>query len=201
MALFIAAGFLYFSPLAWQTNVPQPAPAIPADLPTLKTGDMVFIQGRSFLSEQLRKLNPRDQRYSHCGWLVRENGQFWVYHLSGQTGRPPTPIRRVSLRDFIAPGRALAFGIYRSDFADTILQGSTQRIKDWQQAGVTFDYQFDLGTDDKMYCSELIFKALKSMEDDLIMVNLGNVNGKRYVTLDNLYFNPQTSKVFDYAYY
>lgn len=200
LVMVVLAG-MYFAPL-WLGQKPvDVAKTTVPELPRLQTGDLVVLQGRSFFSDQLRKFNTRDQRYSHCGWLVKEEGQTFVYHLQGDGNRQAQPIQKEPLDHFISPQESLAFGIYRYQMDSTQRWTATSQIKEWQQAGITFDYAFDITTDQQMYCSELIFKAMKSLDLDRLMVNLANVKGKTYIPIDNLYFNPTTTKIFDYAYH
>jgi hypothetical protein len=95
-----------------------------------------------------------DQRYSHTGLLLKDDqGQMFVLHADADdtTGlgqvkiTPWNEFRRESLR----------WSVYR---AKALSEAQKLRLHSiaWQQLGIPFDLEFDLNTQDKLYCTELI---------------------------------------------
>ncbi len=57
----------------------------------------------------------------------------------------------------------------------------TVAAKEYYNLGVTFDMKFDLSTDEKMYCTEYIFKAMNDPIDTT------TINKIAFIAPDNLY--------------
>jgi hypothetical protein len=66
--------------------------------------------------------------------------------------------------------------------------------------GMEFDLELDLSTDDKMYCSEIIYKSLLAVtKTDTIEVDRISTT-KPYIPLDKLYLNKFTRKLTHVEY-
>ena len=90
--------------------------------------------------------------YSHCGIIVRKNGEWVVLEAIG-------PVRETSMFSWIRRGRRSFFEVYR------LKPEFQQRIPEMVAAGRRFlgrpyDIRYRLD-DEKIYCSELIWKAYR----------------------------------------
>jgi hypothetical protein len=175
----------------------------------LKEGDLVVRLNRDPSSQFIRNFNRHDKRYSHAGIVLFENGYPYVYHIVNGEENPDERMRKDSLSRFCNPGINKTFGIFRYSL-DT---GEMKTIKDiihqWYAQGVRFDSVFNLNTDDRMYCSEMISKALARATHQRIQLGttemtnaeamlfsnhvhlpLAYTNHLRIVSIDDLYTNP-----------
>ena len=57
-----------------------------------------------------------------------------------------------------------------------------------------------MATDDKMYCSEMIYKGLVKVTGDPNYITLSKVIDKPYVAIDEMYLNPHCTQLFRYEY-
>ena len=73
-------------------------------------------------------------------------------------------------------------------------------IMDFFSKGISFDNDFDLNSDQQMYCTELVYKVLTTANGNKKFINLSHGNGIDYVACDNLYLNPQTRLIYSYNY-
>ena len=72
--------------------------------------------------------------------------------------------------------------------------------KNYEQ-GVQFDLDFDMTTDETMYCSEMIYKAMEEVRGkEGNFITLSTVGQKPYVAIDDLYFNEYTTEIYRYEY-
>jgi hypothetical protein len=62
-------------------------------------------------------------------------------------------------------------------------------VKAWYKNGLTFDMKFDLTTDEKMYCSEFVSKAITIATDRTVTFSTTRLNKFEFIALDNLYLN------------
>lgn len=120
----------------------------------IKNGDLIF---QTSLSEQSKAIQlATNSKYSHCGIIYVDNGQYYVYEAI-QT------VKKTPLDKWIARGENGHFVMKRLKNADQVLNAET--LQKMQQAGEMFkgrnyDLTFEW-TDDKIYCSELIWKIYK----------------------------------------
>ena len=111
--------------------------------------------------------------YSHCGIVVERAGEWYVLEAIG-------PVKETPLADWIDQGRGNKFWAYRMDES---LQPQIPDIlfNARKEAGKGYDilYRFD---NDEIYCSELIYNAVKEATDTELGVieKLGDLNWKPY---------------------
>ena len=92
-------------------------------------------------------------------------------------------------------------------------------VQEWYIQGVGFDSAFDLKSDDRMYCSEMVSKALAKATDKRILIKptkLTNTEALLFstythlpvtytsklqiISIDELYTNPLCRSVKEYNY-
>jgi hypothetical protein len=120
----------------------------------LATGDIIFQISLSKQSHaiQLATHSP----YSHCGLICKVNGSYYVYEAV-------QPVKLTPVAQWIAKGKNAHFVIKRLKDASSLLTPTT--LAKMARVGETFkgksyDIYFDW-SDDKIYCSELIWKIYK----------------------------------------
>ena len=117
----------------------------------LKNGDLIF---QTSLSEQSKAIQlATGSEYSHCGIIYIENGHNFVFEAI-------QPVKTTPLDKWIARGKDGHYVIKRLKNADQVL--TTETLQKMKQEGEKFkgknyDLTFEW-SDDKIYCSELIWK-------------------------------------------
>ncbi|QNR24606.1 YiiX family permuted papain-like enzyme [Croceimicrobium hydrocarbonivorans] len=117
----------------------------------IQSGDIIFQSSKSAQSKaiQLATHSP----YSHMGIIYEKQGQYFVYEAV-------QPVRLTPLKKWIARGKEGHYVIKRLKNADQVLDSITlkkmRRIGE-QYMGKPYDIYFEW-SDDKMYCSELVWK-------------------------------------------
>lgn len=117
----------------------------------LKSGDIIFQTSRSGQSNAIQLATH--STYSHCGIIFKEGGTFYVYEAAQHVMRTP-------LDTWIARGQDGKFVIKRLVNANDVLTPSTlARMIDIEKQfhGKDYDLTFEW-SDDRMYCSELVWK-------------------------------------------
>lgn len=163
----------------------------------LKTGDIILREGKSFVSQALRSFSQTDKHFSHAGIIVIKDKQVYVCHVMAAEGKRSNKIRLEPINSFCNKADNSSFAVYRSgvdpDHIESILAGYFQK-------GISFDNDFDLKSDQQMYCTELVYKALTAANGNEKFINLSHGNGIDYVACDNLYLNPQTRLIYSHTY-
>lgn len=120
-------------------------------LEAVKNGDIIF---QTSLSEQSKAIQlATNSKFSHCGIIYNENGQFYVFEAI-------QPVKKTPIDKWIARGKDNHYVIKRLINADQILTAET--LVNLTEEGNKFEGKnYDLTfewSDDRIYCSELIWK-------------------------------------------
>jgi uncharacterized protein YycO len=118
----------------------------------IKDGDLIF---QTSLSGQSKAIQlATNSKYSHCGIIYSDKGQFYVFEAV-------QPVKTTPLDKWIARGENGHYVIKRLKNADQVLTAETlQKMKREGEKfkGKNYDLTFEW-SDEKIYCSELIWKV------------------------------------------
>jgi uncharacterized protein YycO len=122
-----------------------------ADQDEIKNGDLIF---QTSLSRQSKAIQlATKSKFSHCGLIYKEGNDYYVFEAI-------QPVKRTPLDKWIARGQDGKYVIKRLKNADQVL--TPMVITKMKQIGNQFNGKnYDLTfewSDDKIYCSELIWK-------------------------------------------
>ncbi len=165
---------------------PANAAAIDSALLLLRDGDLVVRTGADAISVMLRQMNLRDKTYSHCGIVMIEDGYPFVYHSIGGEDNPDERLRRDSAAFFFSPIYNERMGIARLDLTSTQIEELHVVVRRYYAARIPFDMDFDMATDDKLYCAEFVYKAIGESTKDSAYFGQSHLLDRHYVGVDNL---------------
>ncbi len=157
--------------------------------PMIQQGDMILRTGNDFTSESLRQLSFTDKTYSHCGIASIENDTLLIYHSLGGEWNPDEKLRRDPIELFCNPEENRGFGIFSFKMNSTQIKKLDSIVKAWYRKGVMFDMDFDLTTNDRMYCAEFVSKAVSLCTDHHIIFSTSKINNFEFIAVDNLFLN------------
>lgn len=185
----------------------------------LKEGDLVVRMNRDPSSRFIKYFNHKDKNYSHSGIVLFEHGYPYVYHIINGEENPDQKMRMDSLAHFCSPKRNLAFAIYRYNMSADEISKLKIIVHAWYAKGMRFDSLFSLQSDDRMYCSEMIGKAVAEATAKRIIIEpiqltmveagcltaysrlpISYTNGLPIIPIDALYVNPFCRLVKKYDY-
>ena len=122
-----------------------------ADQGEIKNGDLIFQTSCSGQSKAIQLATK--SKYSHCGLIYKDGNDCYVFEAV-------QPVKRTSLDSWIARGQDGKYVIKRLKNADQVLTPTTlikmKQVGD-QFNGKNYDRTFEW-SDDRIYCSELIWK-------------------------------------------
>ncbi|RYZ33518.1 MAG: hypothetical protein EOP49_35790 [Sphingobacteriales bacterium] len=152
----------------------------------VRTGDMVLRRGSDATSYMFSRMNRKELTYSHCGIVIFHNGYPYVYHAIGGEDNPDALLRADSLTTWMAPKSNELFGIYRHTLSVEELRKLVSVVTGYYKDEVKFDTRFDLNTDDRLYCAELVAKALNRAKG-MAYIQPSKRYGLYYYSIDDLY--------------
>jgi hypothetical protein len=127
--------------------------------PHLQNGDLIFRNGTDEVSRAARSFNRIDTSFSHCGIILLEHDTAFVYHALGGDYNPSQVLRRDLLDSFWMLAEIDRIGIYRYNLNQQENDSLSAIVQRYHAARLPFDLYFNFLTDDKMYCSEFVFKC------------------------------------------
>lgn len=119
-----------------------------------KDGDIIFQASESKQCEAVRIAT--NSKFSHCGIIYDINGKWFVFEAV-------QPVKLTPLEDWINHGKDSKYLVKRLK-NDTVLKPEVlQKMKDYSQQfdGKEYDAYFEWA-DNRIYCSELIWKIYKN---------------------------------------
>lgn len=124
----------------------------------LQDGDIIFQISKSAQSEAIQQATH--SKYSHCGIIFKQDNKYFVYEAI-------EPVVKTQLNHWINRGKDSHYVVKRLKDGDKILTEEV-RNKMLEEAKKHFGKHYDLSfswSDDKMYCSELVWKIFERGAD------------------------------------
>lgn len=120
-----------------------------------QTGDVIFQISQS--SQSLAIQAATKSKYSHVGMIVLRDGKPYVFEAV-------QPVKYTKLQDWINRGKNKHYVVKRLKAGMTAEAASTLVTQSKAYEGKNYDLVFGW-SDDKIYCSELVWKLYKSAAD------------------------------------
>ena len=140
----------YYDPKRWIDNARQKVNEL-VDKDEIQNGDLIF---QTSLSRQSKAIQlATKSKYSHCGLIYKNGRDYFVFEAV-------QPVKLTPLDKWIARGKDAMFVIKRLKNSDKLLTAAAlEKMKEIgdQFKGKSYDLTFEW-SDDKIYCSELIWK-------------------------------------------
>ncbi len=185
-----------------QVRAAHPWNKIHADscLKIVKDGDLVLRSGTDAISNLFKRVNTRDKTYSHAGIVFIENGYPFVYNCIGTSEDPNAALKRDSLNSFIGPYDNSGYGVYRYQLTRKQLEQFHDVVVRYYKERRSFDPYFDLATDNALYCTEFIYKALIETTGNEKYLNTTHMANFSFVSVDNLFLKKGVKPVCKIVY-
>jgi len=85
-------------------------------------------------------------------------------------------IKLERVETFLSSEKASAFAVCRPEFETEIRNQASETALQFYQSKCTFDYAYDMKTESKLYCTELIFKAFREAGVELSGIHPSTVD-------------------------
>lgn len=173
----------------------------------LEDGYLVTRSDDDIESLTLQNFSRREQVYSHSGIAFRENNEFVIYNAMGGTENPGAAFRRDLFDSFVNPSEKTGFAIFKYQLSGVEIENLHRLLKINYTKKTPFDISFNLKTNDSLYCSEMIYKGLKTATDNRVILPSSVIENFRpkvmgyklnkvfikkfeFIGIDDLYLNP-----------
>jgi len=145
----------------------------------LQDGDILCRLGGRFWSAYIRDMSLTDQRFSHLGIVRIREGNISVIHAEAWGNDGEDCVKEVPLEKFLHVARSI--GIFRANFTEgAVLSDYAVEYK-----GRPFDWNFDIGDERKIYCTELLYIIVKRIAPEITLKTIYvGVIDKEVIPLD-----------------
>ncbi|NTW56256.1 MAG: hypothetical protein HGB20_04335 [Chlorobiaceae bacterium] len=155
-----------------------------------RDGDLVFRYGNGFWSPYFRDASTVHKRFSHTGVIVFRNGLPWVVHSDAHSMTGIGKVHLVRLDEFLSGASDYAF--YRLDAPGNVRLRIAQAASSY--IGRPFDTEFDARDASKLYCSELVMRAVNEACGRPV-IRPTVIHGKSVVAIDDCYKDPRIREI------
>ena len=123
----------------------------------IQDGDIIFQTSQSPQCEAVRIAT--NSKFSHCGIIYDINGKWFVFEAV-------QPVKLTSFEDWIQHGKDNKYVVKRLKNTAVLTPVILQKMKNYSQQfdGKEYDAYFEW-TDNRIYCSELVWKIYKNGSD------------------------------------
>ena len=122
---------------------------------SLQDGDIIFQTSQSKQCEAVRIAT--NSKFSHCGIIYEIKGEKYVYEAV-------QPVKITPFKEWVSHGQGNSYLVKRLKNAKAVLNTTVlEKMKSYgnQFNNIDYDLYFEW-TDNKMYCSELVWKIYKN---------------------------------------
>lgn len=163
--------------------------------PFLKTGDIALRRGNDVTSYMLSQFNFKAKLFSHAGIINSTDSGIYVYHIIGGEANPNEEIRYETIDSFWSPISNNVIG-----YATLSLKAATlERLEDYIQQAISlpvkFDLDFDIQSDERMYCAEFVAKSLNAATLNPNYIPICDTMGRKIYIVDGIIYHPDIDTV------
>ena len=143
--------------------------------------------GDGYFSNIFRKVSSQEKRFSHSGIIHPVDEGYKVYHIEANELTGKGIVRDEPLESFVTHSEEWA--LYAINAPDSIREEIVRQARIFFEREIPFDLDFDLASDDKLYCSELVAKSINNaFGKELIRPGL-HIAGRLFYGLDDIYMH------------
>jgi hypothetical protein len=166
----------------------------PASLGVLEPGDVIFFSApRALWARIASEWSLPAYRHGHVGMIVAgRDGQPMVVHASGDPTRNKATVRAVPLAKFLEEAETASVFRMRNRPAAAV---AAAEAAGYARRRLLFDTGFSLKTRNKLYCSEMIWRAMSKALHRDVVPRKGYDYGRPTIRLRDLEASPDLALV------
>lgn len=125
-----------------------------------QSGDLLFRRQSTFLSNTVLRFDSGGT-YSHVGLIRREGDDVWVIHTVPASGASFSGgVQLDTLRSYLEGPETAAYALFRPSEAlrPAALRAADEALRFYERR-IPFDTEFRIDSSDRLYCTELVWRA------------------------------------------
>jgi hypothetical protein len=163
----------------------------------LKNGDILLRRGYGVDSTVSMNFSQGEKRYSHAGIIQKKDDGVFIIHSEEDKDHGRNGVYIEPIKDFLDGIHIWA--VYRFDLSPKLEEDVISYALKLKSQNIIFDIDFNLNEDNKMYCSEFIYKVINRTTGKELIHAGKHFVGKNFVTISDLYQN-NSAKLVDISH-
>lgn len=160
-----------------------------------RPGDVLFKSGGGMWGVLAAEFSTRDRTYGHVGVVARgAGGGFVVIHAGGDPASRQGRVMASPFDEFL--GASTRAGLYRPRLDEPQITAFLAAAAAEADRRTPFDTAFSLDSDDAVYCTELVWRALSAASGTDAVPGKSARSGRTYIALDDLQSSPVLAPVW-----
>ncbi len=151
-----------------------------------QNGDIITRRGRGIWSAISPAFSSTDSRYSHIGIVEKTGEGLYVIHAHGDPDGKGA-VSRDPIEDFLED--SVYWGLYRFRLSPEAIEKITNMARSYVEKGRTFDASFSLESEDALYCSELVWRAVHDAINVDLVPRKNRTLGIDFVGVDDIFLS------------
>jgi hypothetical protein len=152
----------------------------------LREGDLICRRGKGLFSTYCASFSS-DKLYSHAGIITLSGSEWSVIHAAAEDYPQPGCVILDSFKEFIR--NTAGWAVYRFKLPKETIAKTATLIKGYKTVATPFDLNFDLSSNDELYCTELIYTTINQAAGSEIIHPSSERCGRRFVSVEDCYSN------------
>jgi hypothetical protein len=148
-------------------------------------GDLILRRGEGIMSDIARHFSATEKRFSHVGIIVDYKRKAYVVHSVHEHAKGFDGVVIEKLEDFLK--EASDWAVYRLRLKKVQQQKLASTAIHYAHSKIPFDSQFDLGSQQAMYCTEFIWRVSGEVAKPNPILAASIKAGSRYISIEDIY--------------
>jgi hypothetical protein len=160
-----------------------------------RPGDVLFKSGAGFWGRMAKRFSEEDKSFGHVGVVVNdEKGDIAIVHAGGNPLSPAGKVQKSEYDEFLRASEEVA--LYRPKTDGEGIEKLIAYLTNKMNLNAPFDKDFSLVTDDELYCTELVWRALSAAVGEDAVPEKTKRAGRLYIAIDDLQASPWLEPVW-----
>jgi hypothetical protein len=157
-------------------------------------GDIIYRYGNGYFSRYFRDFSEKEKIYSHAGIIEIRHDSIFVIHSEADEFTGIGGVKEDPLPVFMED--AFPWAVYRPDVPQSVRDKIVEKALEYVRKKTPFDLSFDAGSDESLYCTELIAVCMNKAAGKTLVRPGVRVKGKQFYSIDDTYLIKEMKLVY-----
>lgn len=160
-----------------------------------RPGDILFKSGAGLWGSLAKRLSDKDKSFGHVGVIVfSDDGRIFVVHAGGDPLSSQGKVQKSAFDVFLRETTEAA--LYRPKMDGAGIEKLIAFVTDATGRNAPFDRDFSLETENELYCTELVWRALTAAASEDVVPDKTKRAGRLFIAIDDLQASPWLEPVW-----
>lgn len=158
----------------------------PEEIEKLEEGDIILRRGYGLVSDMIVETLTEEYPISHCGIICKRGDEFIVVHTISSSISDFDGMQDHNLKTFIFQSKKNSVIVTRLKLPKDIRKKVCQKALYYLDKRIPFDHAFDINDSSFFYCSELLWRIIRT-EANIDIFSSRNIIEKKHLYFSHFY--------------